>query len=64
MSQMRTTWTLSPELHKEVQPKPFNLQIRGWQPRKRHVPWQSKPKIREIDIEQEPKQSGNNECAQ
>jgi len=43
-------------------PKPFNAQTRGWQPTKRPTPWQSKPKIRDIDVEQEPEQSGNDEC--
>jgi len=45
-------------------PKPFNAQARGWQPAKRTAPWQTRPKIREIEVEQEPEQSGNDDCPQ
>jgi len=45
-------------------PKPCNAQVRSWQPTKTPAPWQSKTKIREIDVEQEPEQPGNNECPQ
>jgi len=45
-------------------PKPFNAQARSWQPTKKVSPWQTRPKIREIEIEQEPEQSGNNDCHQ
>ena len=46
-------------------PKPFNAQARTWQPTKKIFPL-GKPgsKIREIEVEQEPKQSGNDECSQ
>jgi len=43
-------------------PKPFNPQATGWQPTEKVTPWQTKPKIREIEVEQEPKQSGNDKC--
>jgi len=45
-------------------PKPFNAQARGWQPTKKAAPLQTKPKIREIEGEQEPEQWGNDECPQ
>jgi len=45
-------------------PKPFNAQTRSWQPTKKTAPWQNRPKIREIEVEQEPEQSGNEECPQ
>jgi len=45
-------------------PKPFNVPAKSWQPTKRHTPWQSKPKIREMDLEQEPEQLGNDQCPQ
>jgi len=45
-------------------PKPFNAQARSWQPAKKTVSWQTKPKIREIEVEQEPEQSGNDDCPQ
>jgi len=45
-------------------PKPFNAQARSGQPAKRTAPWQTRPKIREIEVEQEPEQSGNNDCPQ
>ena len=44
--------------------KPFNAQARSWQPTKKTAPWQPRPKIREIEVEQEPEQSGNDECPQ
>jgi len=44
--------------------KPFNAQARSWQPTKKIAPWQTRPKIREIEVEQEPEQLGNDECAQ
>jgi len=47
---------------KKDRPKPFSAQTRSWQPTKRPAPWQSKPKIREIDIEEEPEQLGNDKC--
>jgi len=37
-------------------PKPFNAQARNWQPAKKTAPWQTRPKIREIEVEQEPEQ--------
>jgi len=45
-------------------PKPFNAQARSWQPAKKTAPWQTRPKISEIEVEQEPEQSGNNDCPQ
>jgi len=45
-------------------PKPFNAQARSWQPAKKVALWQNRPKIREIEVEQEPDQSGNDECPQ
>jgi len=45
-------------------PKPFNAQARNWQPAKKTAPWQTRPKIREIEVEQEPEQAGNDSCPQ
>jgi len=45
-------------------PKPFNAQARSWQLAKKTAPWQTRPKIREIEVEQEPEQSGNDDCPQ
>jgi len=45
-------------------PKPFNAQARSWQTTKKIASWQTRPQIREIEVEQEPEQSGNNECPQ
>jgi len=47
---------------KKDEPKPFNAQARSWQPAKKTAPWQTRPKIREIEVEQEPEQWGNDEC--
>jgi len=44
--------------------KPFNAEVRSWQPGKKTAPWQTKPKIRDIEVEQEPEQSGNDDCPQ
>jgi len=44
--------------------KPFNGQAKNWQPAKKITPWQTRPKIREIEVEQEPEQSGNDDCPQ
>jgi len=33
--------------------KPFNTQARGWHPTKKPIPWQTRPKIREIEMEPE-----------
>jgi len=49
---------------KKDEPKPFNAQARSWQPAKKTAPGQTRPKIREIEIEQEPEQSGNDEYPQ
>jgi len=49
---------------KKDEPKPFNAQARNWQPAKKAAHWQTRPKIREIEIEQEPEQSGNDNCPQ
>jgi len=49
---------------KKEGPKPFNAQARSWQPVKKAAPWQTRPKIREIEVEQEPEQSGNDDCPQ
>jgi len=43
-------------------PKPFNAQAKNWQPAKKTAPWQTRPKIREIEVEQEPEQLGNDDC--
>jgi len=45
-------------------PKPFNAQTRNWQPAKRTAPWQTRQKIGEIEMQQEPEQSGNDDCPQ
>jgi len=45
-------------------PKPFNAQARSWQPVKKTTPWQTRPKIREIEVAQESEQSGNDDCPQ
>jgi len=45
-------------------PKTFNAQVRNWQPAKKTAPGQNRPKIREIEVEQEPEQSGNDHCPQ
>jgi len=45
-------------------PKSFNTQAKSWQPAKRTAPWQTKPRIREIEVEQEPERSGNDDCPQ
>jgi len=34
--------------------KPFNAQASSWQPTKKPAPWQTRPKIREIEVEQAP----------
>jgi len=44
--------------------KSFNAQARIWQPAKKTAPWQTRPKIREIEVEQEPEQSGNDDTPQ
>jgi len=49
---------------KKAGPKPFNTQSRSWQPAKKTAPWQPRPKIREIEVDQEPEQSGNDDCPQ
>jgi len=38
--------------------KPFNAQARSWQPAKKTAPWQTGPKIRGIEGEQEPRTVG------
>jgi len=55
------TW---PGIAKEGRAKRFTAQVRSCQPTKRPAPGQSKPKIREIDVEQEPEELGNDECHQ
>jgi len=42
-------------------PKPFNAQARSWQPTKKIAPWQTRPNIREREVEREPEQAGNDE---
>jgi len=42
--------------------KPLNAQGRNWQPTEKVAPWQTRPTIREIEIEQELEQSGNDYC--
>jgi len=44
--------------------KAFNAQARSWQHAKKTAAWQTKPKMREIEVEQEPEQSGNDDCPQ
>ena len=46
---------------KNNQQRQFNPQAKSWQPKKKPTPWQAKQKIREIDIESVPDQSGNEE---
>jgi len=65
MPQVCTTRTLGQELHeKRWTEKPFNAQASSWQPAKKTAPWQTRPKIREIEVEQEPEQLGNDDCPQ
>ena len=45
-------------------PKPFNAQARSWQHAKKVVPWQTRPKIRLIEVKYEPEQSGSDEYPQ
>jgi len=42
--------------------KPSNAQARSWQPAKKTAPWQTGPKIREIEVKQEPEKSENDDC--
>jgi len=49
---------------KKEGPKRFNAQARSWQPAKGPTTWQTRPKIREIEVEQEPEQSGKDDCPQ
>jgi len=44
--------------------KLFNAQARSWQPAKKIAPWQTRPKIREIEVGQEPEPLGNDHCPQ
>jgi len=55
---------LARSCQKKDGPKQFNSEARSWQLAKRVAPWQIRPKIREIEIEQEPEQSGNEDCPQ
>jgi len=55
---------LARDCPKKERNRPFNARIRSWQSTKKPAPWQTRPKIREIEVEQEPKQSGNDECPQ
>ena len=45
-------------------PKRFEAQARSWQPTKKVAPWQTRPQIREMEVEPESEQSGNDECPQ
>jgi len=45
-------------------PRPFNAQAKSWQPTKETAPWQTRRQIREIEVEQEPEQWGNDKCPQ
>jgi len=45
-------------------PKPFNAQTKSWQPTNKPAPWQTRPKIREIEVEEDHEQAGNDECPQ
>jgi len=49
---------------KKDEPTAFNQQARSWQPARKTSPWQTRPEIREIDVEQEPEQSGKEEYPQ
>jgi len=49
---------------KKDRPKSFNAQARNWQPAKKTAPGQTRPRIRDIEVEQEPEQSGNDDCPQ
>jgi len=49
---------------KEDGPEPFKAQARSWHCTKKSRLWQNRAKIREIEIEQEPEESGNNDCPQ
>jgi len=55
---------LARNCQKEEEPKPFQAQARSWQPAKKTAPWQTRPRIREIEVEQEPEEAGNDECPQ
>jgi len=44
------------------EPKPFNAQNRVWQTTKKPAPWQTRPKMKEIEVEQEPEHLGNDKC--
>jgi len=55
---------LARNCQKKDVPKPFNAQARSWPPAKKTAPWQTRPKIREIEVQQEPEHSGNDECPQ
>src|SRR6195952_3571323 len=46
------------------EPRPFNPQAKNWQPTRKPAPWQTRPKIREMEVEKEPEQSGNDDCPQ
>ena len=59
VSQMHTTWRLSQEFPEKRRTKQFKAQARSWEPAKKTPPWQTRPKIREIEVEQEPEQSVN-----
>src|ERR1700712_2379858 len=46
------------------EPRPFNPQAKNWQPTRKPAPWQTRPKIRAMEVEEEPEQSGNDDCPQ
>jgi len=47
---------------KKHRPRTFNAQVRNWQPKNKPAPWLTRPKIIEMELEQEPELSGNDEC--
>jgi len=42
--------------------RPFNTRARSWPHTRKPAPWQTRPKISEMEVEQEPEQSGYDEC--
>jgi len=45
---------LATSCQKKDGPKPFNAQTRNWQTAKKTAPWQTRPTIRKIEVQQEP----------
>jgi len=53
---------LARSCRKKDGPEPFNAPVRSWHLAKKTTPWQTRPKIREIEVGQEPELSGNDDC--